>query len=366
MVNQKDKQLAQIFLNHSLEIKPKEKVLITCSDSAAFNLVKAVYLETLDIGAYPVVDVAGIDFELGRSHLGGFAYQFLKNANDWQLNTIPEEIVKAKIDWADAFVRITSLDNVAEFAQIDPERVNIRNRLIQPLFDKMIDEDRWVLTYYPTPAMAQQAGVAYDWLVDFYYQACVVDYQAMKKKLKELEKILDEAKEIKIVGKKTDLEFSVEGRLAKACYGKRNIPDGEVFLCPIEDSVQGEIYFDLPTTAYGREVRGIYLKVKDGKVVKAEADVGQEGLDKMLATDEGAKSFGEFAIGTNPGITQAMKNTLFDEKIGGTIHMALGRAYKEDRGGGENESSIHWDLVKDMRLEGSKILVDGKEVKIDA
>lgn len=364
MITKKDTELAQIFLNHSLGVESKEKVLITCSDSSAFNLVKAVYIETLKLGAYPVVDVAGVDFELGRSHLGGFAYQFYKLANDWQLNNLPKEILEAKIDWADAFVRITSLENTAEFAQIKPEKINLRKKLIKPIFDKMIDSDRWVLTYYPTPGMAQQAGVAFDWLVDFYYRACVVDYKKMKQKLKKLEKKLDEAKNIKIIGEKTDLRFSVKARLSKACYGKRNIPDGEIFLCPVEDSVEGEIYFDLPTTAYGREVRGIYLRVKEGKVIKAKANVGQASLKKMLATDKGAKRFGEFAIGSNPEITRAMKTTIFDEKIGGTIHMALGRAYKEERGGGENESAIHWDLVKDMKKKESKLIVDGQEIAI--
>jgi len=361
----KDFKLARVFLNHSLKVKSKEKVLITCSDSAAFPLLKAIYIETLKLGAFPLLDIAGIDFEIGRSHLGGLAYQFFKRANQWQLNHLPKEIIKAKIDWADAYVRIVSLDNVAEFAQIPPEKMTLRQKLIRPYFDKMIDSDRWVLTYFPTPAMAQQARVAFDWLVDFYYKACLVDYQAMKRKLKRLEKILDKGEIIHLTGKNTDLTFSIKDRLAKACFGERNIPDGEVFLCPVEETIEGKVYFDLPTTAFGREVQGIYLEFKKGKVIKAKAEIGQEVLEKMLATDDGAKHVGEFAIGTNPNIKQAMKNTLFDEKIAGTIHIALGRAYSEKRGGGKNKSAIHWDLVKDMRIKGSRILIDGKKVKIN-
>lgn len=360
----KDFQLARVFLNHSVKVKPKEKVLITCSDSAAFPLVKATYIETLKLGAYPVLDIAGIDLELGRSHLGGFAYQFYRWANDWQLNYLPKEIIKAKIDWADAYIRITTLDNIAELAQIPPEKITRRQKLMRPYFDRLIDSDRWILTYYPTPAMAQQAGVAYDWLVDFYYRACLVDYQKMKRKLKQLEKILDQGEKVRVLGEKTDLTFSIKGRLAQACFGERNIPDGEVYLCPVETTVEGKIYFDLPTVRLGREVRGIYLEFKKGKVVKAEAEVGQEVLEKMLATDAGARRVGEFALGANENITQVMKNTLFDEKIAGTIHLALGRAYKEKRGGGENQSAIHWDLVKTMRGRGGKILVDGKELKL--
>ena len=356
-----DFQLARVFLTHSVKLKPKEKVLITCSDSAAFSLVKATYLEALKLGAYPVLDVAGIDLELGRSHLGGLAYQFFQLANDWQLHYLPKKIIKAKIDWADAYVRITTLDNIAELAQIPPEKITLRQKLMRPYFDKLIDSDRWILTYYPTPAMAQQAGVAYDWLVDFYYRACLVDYQKMKRRLKRWEKILDQGEEVRILAKDTDLRFSIKGRLAKACFGERNIPDGEVFLCPVEETVEGKIYFDLPTVRLGREVRGIYLEFKKGRVVKAQAEMGQEVLEKMLATDRGARRVGEFALGANENITQVMKNTLFDEKIAGTIHLALGRAYKEERGGGKNQSAIHWDLIKTIRGQG-KVLVDGEEI----
>jgi len=356
-------RLAKVFLNHSLKVKPKEKVLITCSDSAAFDLVKATYVETLKQGAYPVLDVAGIDFALGRSHISGLSYQFFKTANKWQLSYFPKKILEAKIDWADAYIRIASIDNVAELAQISPEKMTLRQKLVRPLMDKMIDSDRWVLTYYPTPSMAQEAGVAYDWLVDFYYRSCLVDYRKMKQNLKKLEKALDQGNRVRITGEKTDLTFSIKGRLAQACFGERNIPDGEVFLCPVEGTAQGKIYFDLSTKAFSREVKGIHLEFKDGRVVSAKADIGQNVLEKMLATDPGAKQIGEFAIGANPKIKRVMKNTLFDEKINGTIHLALGRAYSEKRGGGKNKSAIHWDIVKTMNPKNSKILVDGKTLK---
>lgn len=365
MLHPRDKKLARVFLTHSLKVKPKEKVLITCSDTAAFPLVKAVFTETLSLGAFPVVDIAGIDLELGRSHIGGLTYQFYKKANPWQLNYIPKEIVSAKVDWADAFVRIVTLDNISEFAQIDPQKMTLRAKKFRPYFDRMIDSNRWVLTYYPTPAMAQQAGVAFDWLVDFYYRSCLVDYQEMKRKAKKIERLLDKANQITLIGEKTNLSFSVKGRLAKACFGERNIPDGEVYLCPVENSVEGSIFFDLPTTAFGREVHGIYLEFKKGKVVKAKANQGQEVLEKMLATDEGARKVGEFAIGINPNIKRPLKNTLFDEKINRTIHMALGRAYKEKRGGGKNSSAIHWDIIKSMQDKDSQILIDGKPLLLD-
>jgi aminopeptidase len=210
--------------------------------------------------------------------------------------------------------------------------------------------------------MAQDAGVSYDWLLDFYYDACIVDYKKMKKKLKKVEKILDQGERVEIFGKKTKIAFSIKNRLAQACYGERNIPDGEVFLAPVKDTLEGEIFFDMPTRRFGRDVEYIYLKFEKGKVVDAKAKKGQKALEKALETDEGSRYVGEFAIGANYEIDRVMKNTLFDEKIGGTIHMALGRAYKEKRGGGENESAIHWDIVKDMRLDGSVLKVDNKVI----
>lgn len=347
----KDTQLAIVMLTHSLKIKPKEKVLITVSD-LAMSLGKAVYTEAIKMGAYPMLDVVPT----------GLDYVFYKNANDWQLNYLPTEIVKLKIKWADAYVRIVADDNLRELSQIDPEKMTIRSKITRPLMDPMIDSKRWILTWYPTPAMAQEAGVSSDWLRDFYFEACLVDYDKMERDLKSLEKIMDEGKEIHVVGKMTDLYVNITGRLAEACAGECNIPDGECFLAPVTDGVNGEVYFELPTLAHGHEVSGIHLEFKDGKVINATAEKGNDTLQKMLNTDSGARYLGEFAIGANFNITRGMMNTLFDEKIGGTIHMALGRAYKDKRGGGENVSAVHWDLVKDMRIDGSVLTIDGKVV----
>ena len=348
---EKDFALARVMLDHSIKVKAKEKVLITVSESG-MPLGKAVFLEVLKCGAYPLFDIEAT----------GMGYGFYKNANDWQLGYVPSAIIKAKIKWADAYVRIYTENNSRELAQIEPEKMAMRTKIMRPLLDPMIDSDRWILTCYPTTAMAQEAGVSSDWLREFYFDACLVDYKEMEKKLKGLEKLMDDGHEIHVRGKMTDLYIKIKGRLAQACYGERNIPDGECFLAPITDEVNGEVYFELPTLAYGTEVSGIHLEFSDGKVTKAAAEKGEAALLKMLDTDPGAKYLGEFAIGANFNIKQAMMNTLFDEKIGGTIHMALGRAYKEKRGGGENESAIHWDIVKDMRLSGSVLTVDGKVV----
>lgn len=362
MIHPREAKLAKIFLNHSLKIRPKEKVLITCSETAGLNLVKATFVETLKIGAFPVVDIEEIDYELDRSYTGGLRYQFFQLANKWQLSYIPKEILEAKIAWADAFVRITSMLNTAELAQIAPKKLTDRQKLIRPYFDKMLDKNRWVVTWVPTPSFAQKAGVSFDWLEEFYYRSVLVDYQKMEKRLKTLEKIMDQGKTVHILGKNTDLTFSIAGRLAQACYGERNIPDGEVFIAPLHKTLNGNVFFDLPTIALGNDVRNIYLEFKNGQVVKAKAAIGQPTLKAMLATDAGARMVGEFSFGANYAIDRPMKDTLFDEKIGGTIHLALGRAYKEKRGGGTNDSAIHWDLVKDMRFNGSTVTIDGETV----
>lgn len=350
----RDFALAKVMLDHSVAIKPREKVLITTSD-LGLPLAKAVYIETLKRGAYPMLDIA----------ISGTDYDFYHLANDWQLLHVPEQIVKAKIDWADAYVRIVADDNLKSLSEIDPARLTKRAKLIRPLMDPMIDSDRWILTYYPTDAMAQEAGMSLSSLRDFYFDSVLVDYKKMKNELKALEKVMDEGSTVHMVGRMTDLIVNIKGRLAQACFGERNIPDGECFLAPVTDGVNGEVYFELATLAYGHEVSGIHLEFKDGKVINAKAERGEEALLKMLETDPGARYLGEFAIGANFKITRGMLNTLFDEKIGGTVHMALGRAYKEKRGGGENESAIHWDIVKDMRSAGSTLIIDDRVVLKD-
>ncbi len=345
-----DFKLATIMLDHSVSVKPKEKVLIV-TDERGLPLAKAVYEGVLNRGAYPLIEIA----------TSGLAYTYYALANDWQLSYVPDEVIKAKYNWADAFVRIVADDNLRELSTIEPTKLTGRAKLMRPYSEIMLKK-RWILTYYPTDAMAQEAGLSLAEMRKFYFDSCLVDYKAMAKRLAKLEKIMDEGKMIHVVGRQTDLYVNIEGRLAQACSAECNIPDGECFLAPVTDGVNGEVYFELPTLAYGHEVSGIHLEFKDGRVINAKAEKGEEALLTMLDTDPGARYLGEFAIGANFSITRGMLNTLFDEKIGGTIHMALGMAYKDKRGGGENNSGIHWDIVKDMRTPGSVLTIDGVEV----
>ncbi|TAN62667.1 aminopeptidase, partial [bacterium] len=197
-------------------------------------------------------------------------------------------------------------------------------------------------------------------LEDFLYGATNIDWNKVKKKEEKLKAVLDKASVVRIVGKDTDLTLSIKGRKAIACYGERNMPDGEVFLSPVEDSAEGHVYYEMPAIYQGREVLGIRLKFKRGKIIEARADKNEGFLNAMLDTDKGGRFLGELGIGTNYGIQKFSKDILFDEKIGGTVHLAAGRSYEE--AGGKNVSAIHWDMIKDLRQSGA-IYLDGKAIQ---
>ncbi len=365
--SKEDFELAQIFLDHSLRLKAGENVLISVSEHISNTLIQAVYLEAIKRGANPLIESI-TNFYINRASYSGLNHSLLTQGSDKQAAHIPLDVIDSLANWADAYVRITSNFNKTEFADVAQQRITKRMNQIRPIFDKIIDSDRWILTSYPTEDMAKHAGVSFEWLKEFFYQACIVDYKAMGVQLKKLEKLMDKGSIVKLVGKNTDLTIGIEGRLAKLCNGQRNIPDGEVFLAPNKNTLEGPIYFDMPTIYSGKEMQGIYLEFSKGKVIKAQADKGQKHLDDILATDAGSRFVGEFAFGANYNITKALKDTLFDEKIGGTIHMALGRSYVEKRGGAPvngNKSLIHWDIVKDMRLKGSTAYIDDKVVLKD-
>lgn len=355
--------LAKVFVEHSLKVKKGDRVVICTSDLDSMDLMRECMKLVLQKGAFVYLDTMGWNWLLDRSSKGDLVKTFYEYANTQQLKTIPE-IYKNIVDWGNKFIRITTFDNYSNLVGVDPKKKAIRTRAREEWFHAMINKE-WVLTYYPTEAMAQLSGMTMTELVTFYFNSVLVDYKAIEKRGEKVRKIMDEGSEVRIVGEKTDIKMSIKGRFADNCAGDRNIPDGEVFLAPIQKTVEGKVYFDLPNFKDGVDVLGALLEVKNGKVVSATATQGEDVLLANLDTDEGARYFGELGLGQNYGIIKPMRNTLFDEKIGGTIHMALGRAYEELKGGapdGGNKSAIHWDLVKDMRKKGSKIFVDGKVV----
>lgn len=352
MTEQRVKKLAKILVEHSTKVKKGDKVVIN-GDVIAEPLIKEVYKLCLKKGAYPAV----------HSHLPGMAQTFYKLASKAQLEKFPD-VAMYETKKTDVFIGIYGTSNTRELSDVDPKRMAMRSKTVDPI-SKVRMKKRWVLCNYPTNALAMEAEMSLEDYQNWFYRACNVDYAKMQKKYMKLKKIVDKGKEVRIVGKNTDLKMSIKGMTAMDIQGDKNVPDGEVFTAPEKYSVEGHIEFSYPAIRGGNEVDGIYVEFKKGKVVKAKATKNEKFLKAMLATDKGSSYLGELGIGVNYKITRYTKNLLFDEKIGGTIHLAFGQSYDECTGKNKknaNHSALHWDIVKDMR-KGGKLYVDGKLIQ---
>ena len=257
------------------------------------------------------------------------------------------------------YISLRAPENLKMLSSVDPAKQVLAQKARRPFLDVVLQK-RWVLCELPTPALAQEAGMSIEEFEDFSFGAVSVDWPAMRAELQRRKAQFEAGREVRIVGRDTDLRLGIAGRTWIPDDGKHNMPGGEIFTGPIEDSVEGEIAYDFPAVYGGREVDGVRLRFKAGRVVDASARAGEDYLIKMLDADEGARRLGELGIGTNYGIQRFSKSVLFDEKIGGTIHLAVGRSYEET--GGTNESAVHWDMVKDLRTDG-EIQIDGQVVQ---
>lgn len=341
-------KLANILINYSTKTKKGDHVLIHMQEPEAFPLVKAIYKEAILKGAFCEVYFSSVHF----------TYDRLKFGAKKQIEYYPD-VDNASIKWADVWMGIRAVKNPYELKTIDAKKLAENTKIYMRLARKRVEKCRWVLCWVPTEALAQKAQMSWDETIDFFFDATVRDWEKESKKYKKIQKIFEKGKKVRVVGKDTDISFSTQGRKYVVCDGIHNMPGGEIFTAPVETSIDGKIYFDLPSAWSGQVAKDIYLEFKKGKVIKARAREGNDLLQKNLEIDAGAKYIGEFACGTNLGIKRAVLDTLFDEKIGGTIHMALGNAYKEC--GGKNKSDLHWDLIKDLRKQG-QIFVDSKLV----
>jgi aminopeptidase len=266
---------------------------------------------------------------------------------------------------ADALVVVEAPENTRDIAALDPERLQAIFAGLEPVTNRItMHEVPWVGCQFPTPALAQDAGLPTEEFADFLYGACLRDWDAERLRMQRYADRFDAASEVRIVGTETDLTLSLAGRAMRVDAGGSNIPGGEFFCSPVETSAQGTIAFtEFPAVYQGRELRGIRLRFEDGRVVDASAESNEDFLLETLDTDDGARRLGELGIGCNPGITRYMRNTLFDEKIDGTVHLAVGKGFPDL--GGSNESRIHWDIVKDLRVPGSRLELDGTVVQQD-
>jgi aminopeptidase len=355
MVDPRIEKLAKLCVHYSVDVKPKEKVLIQGSE-LAFPLIKEIYKECLLSDAYPMI-IPNLDVQ----------YTFYKHAKEHQLKFV-SPFQKFIIKNINVSIGVWCQPNPKELTNIDPSKIKLHRasgRELMEIFMKRTAEGKlkWTGLPYPINAQAQEAAMSHAEYEDFVYSSCFVDKEdpiaEWKKIHQQQDKICDflnQVDEIHIIGEDTDLAFNVKGRKWINCSGEKNMPDGEVFTGPIENSANGTVRFTFPGIFSGREVEDIKLTFKNGKVVKASADKGDELLQQLLKI-QGADRIGEAAIGTNFSITRFTKNMLFDEKMGGTIHMALGASIPES--GGLNKSAIHWDILKDMKKDG-EIYADGK------
>lgn len=355
MVDSRIENLAKLCVQYSIDVKPKEKVLIR-GNVVAFPLIKELFKECLLGGAYPKI-IPSLDVE----------YLFLKYAKEHQLKFV-SPLEKFLVKDADVAIRISCEPNPKRLTNINPEKIGIvqaSKKEIMEIFLKRMAQGKlkWVVLPYPINDQAQEAAMSLEEYEDFVFKSCLVDKKDPVRQWKKIDKhqekiceFLNQVNKIHILGEDTDLLLRVKNRKWINCSGKLNMPDGEVFTGPLENSANGTVRFTYPGIVAGREVEDITLTFKDGKVVKATAVKGDELLQQMLKI-KGADRIGEIAIGTNYGITQFSKNMLFDEKMGGTIHMALGASYPES--GGLNKAAIHWDMVKDMKKE-AEIYADNK------
>jgi aminopeptidase len=352
--------LARILVGYSTKVKQGE-VCVVQGTTAAEPLVQAVYEEVLKAGGLPILQLTP----------DGAAAAFFSLASDEQLDWVPPT-TEWTTENCDVRIAIMAEVNTRELSRADPKKQaraqKARKKLMETSMRRSAaGEYRWALTLFPTHAHASEAGLSLREYEDFYYSAClatddepVTAWERQSSEVRRLAAWIEGKEEVHVRAPGTDITLNVAGRTWIPCVGEHNMPDGEFFTAPVEDSVEGEIAFSFPATYGGREVSGVKLRFEGGKVVDALADHGEAFLHEMLDTDPGARRLGELGIGTNYGISTGTKEILLDEKIGGTVHMAVGMSYPES--GGKNDSAVHWDMVCDLREEGS-ITVDGTELQ---
>ena len=357
MRDERLKKLARVLVDYSIEAGEGEQVLVA-GGVAAEPLIKEVYTRLLGVGAIPIPQVA----------LPGIQELFFEHAKDIHYEKTPP-VIRSTYEGVDAVISIMAPHNTRALAGIEPGKQQALGKRDKAVQDLVIERDRWALTLFPTQALAQESEMGLEKYEEFVFEAMALGeddpVRYWREKAEEQGRLierLESASEVRIVGPGTDLALSIDGRTFLNGDGKHNMPCGEVFTGPVEDSANGEIYFGVPIAVAGREVLGVRLRFEEGRVVESSAEKGEEFLSSMLDADEGARYLGELGIGTNYGISRATKNILFDEKLGGTVHLAIGRSYEKT--GGKNDSSVHWDLICDLR-EGGELYADGELIEKD-
>ncbi|HKY23886.1 MAG TPA: aminopeptidase [Gaiella sp.] len=356
MTDPRNRQLAELLVDTCVGVKPGWQVLVVGSPLGR-PLIEEVVRVIAERDAYALLRVTFDESTITPRSWTRIA--------PIERLAVPAPIEVHAMESCDALVVIVAPENTRDMADIPSERTAAIQGAYRPHLERVFRHELpWVGCQYPTPALAQEAGMSTDEFADFLYGACLRDWDAERERMQRYADRFDAAEEVRIVGYDTDIRLSIAGRTMKVDAGGANIPGGEFFGCPVEDSAEGTIAFtEFPAVYSGREMNGIRLRFEGGKVVDASAETNEDYLVETLDSDEGSRRLGELGIGCNPGITRYMRNTLFDEKIDGTVHLALGNGMPDL--GGENVSRIHWDIVKDLRLPGTRIELDGDVVQQD-
>jgi aminopeptidase len=342
------KQLGHLLVNYSTAVQPGERVMIAMSEVETYPLALAVYEAAIKAGAYPQVQLLS---ETLRDSL-------LRYGSPDQLSWVPE-IEAYGMDWADVYFGLRGGFNLYEHDGIPAENLALNQTAMGKISTMRWQKTRWCVLRVPNAAFAQQAEMNLESMMEMFFTACFLDWERESQGWQAQAAKLDGGGLVRIVGRDTDLSFSVEGRRWLVFDGKINMPDGEIYTAPVNETLNGTIAFEFPGVLSGQLVEHIRLTWRDGVLVDATASTHQDFLHRVLKSDPGASLLGEFAFGLNPHITRFCKDIFIDEKIGGTFHIALGRAYPEC--GGTNQSAIHWDIVKDMRTEGI-VYLDGTPI----
>jgi len=345
-------KLARLLTTFSTSLKKGDKVLIDAFDIPA-EMTIALIRAVRELKAIPFVQL----------HNARVSREMALGAEEAQYDLI-SKVELARMKAMDAYIAVRGSANIAELSDIPGDRMKLVSRKLKPVLDHRVKKTRWVVLRWPSPSMAQQAGMSTEAFEDFFFKVCTLDYAKMQPGMKALKALMEKTDRVEIKGPGTDLRFSIKGIPAIPCGGTHNIPDGEVFTAPVKKSVQGYITFNAPTIYQGVPFDNIRLEFKDGKIVNAAAN-NTEKLNQILNSDPGARYIGEFALGFNPHILHPMRDILFDEKIAGSFHFTPGQCYEQTENG--NRSQVHWDMVCIQRPDygGGEIYFDGKLIRKD-
>ena len=346
-------KLSNLLTTYSCDLQPGERVLIDYEGESTKPLVRQLIKDAYKLGAKPYVNHR--DTQILREILLNCDEEQIRFQDDYQLY---------QMKGMDAYIAIRGNENVSELSDVPAEKLNLYYKLTRPTLDYRVNKTKWVVMRYPNPSMAQLANTSQEAFEEFYFNVCTLDYKKMSKAMDPLVDLMNRTDKVRIVAPGTDLTFSIKDIPAIKCDGLRNIPDGEVYTAPVRESMNGVISYNTMSEEQGFTYENIRFVVKDGKIVEATANDNKR-INDLLDVDEGARYFGEFAIGVNPYVLHPMKDTLFDEKICGSLHLTPGMCYEDAPNG--NKSANHWDLVLIQREDygGGEIWFDDKLIRKD-